>query len=241
MYDNNFYVGFTAFVQVAVVFDFGLLFLYQNNRSIFKSLFDRIRKGGPFSWIVGYAKENVKNINTKDVSAKTNEQRARVQQGINVFLSPAKYEYMCDYLAVTGIISGFYSILWLLFVPWSVGHANHSEDIYLTFSLATVIAEIIAIVKVFCPDKERPTRASLFLFSLITFVLCSLCGWILMRNGFVIVSTCPFNKTFFFSLLIAYGPICIYTVHLVITVIHRLIRLFSLWIIVHRLKQMIKK
>lgn len=58
MSENGFYTNFSAYVQIAVAFGFGLLYLYKNNRSIFKSvqsvIFDAFRKNAFFKWLLRY-------------------------------------------------------------------------------------------------------------------------------------------------------------------------------------------
>lgn len=111
MQDSSFYITFTAFVQISIAFDFGFLYLFKNNRSIFKSIFDHVRKGMPFSWVMGFATEQVKLVKPKAVPEELNQLRGRVAKQKDELMSPTNHEYMCDYMAVTGVVSGLYGML----------------------------------------------------------------------------------------------------------------------------------
>lgn len=78
MHGSTFFIAFAAFVQLSVAFDFGFLYLFKNNRSIFKSIFDHVRKGRPFSWVMGFAGEQVKLLKPQSVTEEVNQLRGKI-------------------------------------------------------------------------------------------------------------------------------------------------------------------
>lgn len=225
MHDSSFFVAFAAFVQLSVAFDFGFLYLFKNNRSIYKSIFDHVRKGRPFSWVMGFASDQVKSLNPRSVPETVNQLRGRVSKRKDELMSPADHEYMCDYMAVTGVVSGLYGLLWLLLVPWSFGHLSSANDLYLTLSACTVIAELILVFHLF-PRKKRgksaqKTRAAMALHSVWVFVGCCLTGLLMLVNGWVIGYSTPFHSLFLLSLAVTISPVLFYLIHLMVTVLCR--------------------
>ena len=245
MHGSSFFIGFATIVGFAVVFDFGLLYLFKNNRSMFKSLFDHIRKGRPFSWIGGFAEIQVARVKSANENESLMQYRGLVQKRINDFKSPEDYEYMCDYLAMTGIISGLYCVLWLLIVPWSVEYGNAVENLYLTLSTSTLVAIIIVLIDVFCTkdnkNKKKPTRTAFFLYSTVIYIICCFVGWLMLHLGFVFTIGWPFHKLFLLSLLLSFSPICVYFVHLIVAFLHRLRKSIVLAIMALRLRNMKNK
>lgn len=240
MHDSTFFIAFAAFVQISVAFDFGFLYLFKNNRSIFKSIFDHIRKGRPFSWVIGFASEQVSLLKPQLVSEEVNRLRGKVSKRKDELMSPANHEYMCDYLAVTGVASGLYSLLWLLLVPWSYGHLSNPNDLYLTLLVSTVIAEFILVFHVFYRKKRnkgtQKTRAAMVLHSTMLFVCCCLVGCLMLANEWVVESCIPFHTLFLVSMSVTISPVCFYLIHLLVTVFCRLYKSIGLFKEANRLR-----
>jgi hypothetical protein len=226
MQNSSFFIAFAAFVQICVAFDFGFLYLFKNNRSVFKSIFDEVRKGAPFSWVMGFAAEQVKLVKPKAVSDEVNQLRGRVAKKKDELMSPANHEYMCDYMAVTGVVSGLYGMLWLLLVPWLCSPIANAENIYLTLTTSTVIAEILMVIFVFYRkfrgESMQMTRAAMVLRSTIVLMVCCLVGCLLLKMGWVMETEAPFHQLFLLSMAVTLGPVCLYLLHLAFTFICRL-------------------
>lgn len=260
MYGNSFFAAFAAFVQVSVVFDFGLLLVFKNNRSIFKSIFDHVRKGIPFSWVMGFATEQVGRVKKpRTVPESVNQLRADVSNKKNDLMSPANYEYMCDYMAVTGVVSGLYAMLWLVLVPWSYSHVEQSESLYLTLSACTVVAELIMVANIFARERRKRkneekgqegkkkakvlqmTRAAMVLHSAGIYTISCAIGLLLLYLNLTVEATLPFHQLFLFSLAIAYGPVCFYVLHVASAFVYRLFKSFSLFKETIQLRHVINK
>ena len=226
MQENSFYIAFAAFVQICVAFDFGFLYLFKNNRSIFKSVFDHIRKGAPFSWVMGFATEQVKLVKPRSVSEEVNQLCGRVAKKKDKLMSPANHEYMCDYMAVTGVVSGLYGMLWLLFVPWSYCHLDNAEDLYLTATASTMVSEILMVVSFFYRKAKgkcmQLTRADMVLRSIFGLMFCCLVGFLLMKMNWVIETRVSFHGLFLLSMAVTLGPVCFYFLHILVTFLCRL-------------------
>lgn len=233
MHDSSFFIAFAAFVQLSVAFDFGFLYLFKNNRSIFKNIFDHVRKGRPFSWVMGFASDQVKLLKPKSVSEEVNQLRGRVSKRKDELMSPANHEYMCDYMAATGVVSGFYSLLWLLLVPWSYSHLSNPNDLYLTLSACTVIAELILVFHIFYRKRRgkdtQKTRAAMVLHSTWVFVGCCLAGLLMLVKGWTVGTSIPFHTLFLFSLAVTISPVLFYLIHLTVTVFCRVYKSVGLF------------
>lgn len=233
MHGSTFFIAFAAFVQLSVAFDFGFLYLFKNNRSIFKSIFDHVRKGRPFSWVMGFAGEQVKLLKPQSVTEEVNQLRGKVSKRKDELMSPANHEYMCDYMAATGVVSGLYSLLWLLLVPWSYSHLSAPNDLYLTLSVCTVIAELILVFHIFYRKKRgkgtQKTRAAMVLHSTLVFVCCCLAGFLMLAQGWTIGCSIPFHTLFMLSLAVTISPVLFYFIHLMVTVFCRLYKSVGLF------------
>lgn len=233
MHDSSFFIAFAAFVQLSVAFDFGFLYLFKNNRSIFKSIFDHVRKGRPFSWVMGFASEQVKLLKPKSVPKEVNQLRGRVSKRKDELMSPANHEYMCDYMVATGVVAGSYSLLWLLLVPCSYRHLSNPSDLYLTLSACTVIAELILVFHIFYRKRRgkgtQKTRAAMVLHSTVVFAGCCLVGLLMLVKGWTIGSSIPFDTLFLLSLAVTISPVLFYSFHLMVTVFCRLYKSVGLF------------
>lgn len=233
MHGSSFFIAFAAFVQLSVAFDFGFLYLFKNNRSIFKSIFDHVRKGIPFSWVMGFASDQVKLLKPKSVPEEVNQLRARVSKRKDELMSPANHEYMCDYMAATGVVSGLYSLLWLLLVPWSYSHLSNPNDLYLTLSVCTMIAELILVFHIFYRKRRsngtQKTRAAMVLHSTLLLVVCCGAGLLMLVKGWVIGTSIPFHTLFLLSLVVTISSVLFYLFHLLVTVFCRICKSVGLF------------
>jgi hypothetical protein len=223
MSENGFYTNFSAYVQIAVAFGFGLLYLYKNNRSIFKSvqsvIFDAFRKNAIFKWFLRYPSFVEGKINVRTSPESLCEVKAYLKKLQTKFRAALDMERTCDYLAVLGIVSGIYSVGWLLFVPWSQQHLEHSDDLYLTLTLATVVTDVIMVAYTVC---TRISRAKAFIYSVIVLTLCIATALALYQNGITIDYDESFDCLFLISMTVPFASICCFIVHTLFFILYRL-------------------
>ena len=223
MSENGFYTNFSAYVQIAVAFGFGLLYLYKNNRSIFKSvqsvIFDAFRKNAIVKWLLRYPAFVGGKINVRKSPAFLCEGKAYLKELQTRFRAALDMERTCDYLAVLGIVSGIYSVGWLLFVPWSQQHLEHSDELYLTLTLATVVADVIMVAYTVC---TRISRAKAYIYSVIVMTLCTATALGLYQNGITIVYGESFDCLFLMSMTVPFASICFFIIHTFFFILYRL-------------------
>lgn len=230
MSENGFYTNFSAYVQIAVAFGFGLLYLYKNNRSIFKSvqsvIFDAFRKNAFFKWLLRYPTFVEGKINVRTSPESLCEGKAYLKELQTRFRAALDMERTCDYLAVLGVVSGIYSVGWLLFVPWSQQHLENPDDLYLTLTLATVVTDAIMVAYTVC---THISRAKAFIYSVIVMTLCIAIALGLYQNGITIDYGESFDRLFLMSMTVPFASICCFIVHTLFFILYRLhILIFAL-------------
>lgn len=226
MSSESFYTDFSAYVQIAVAFGFGLLYLYKNNRSIFKSVqsvvFDAFRKNAIFKWLFRYPEFVEERIDVTKSPTILCEAKGCLKKIRTKFGAALDTERTCDYLSVLGILSGFYSIFWLVFVPWSQKHLYFADELYLTLTLATVAADIIMVIYVVC---KRITRAKAFIFSVIVLALCVLISLKLYSMGWVLAYHTDFDILFLMTMAVPFAPISFFVLQMICFMVFRLLLL----------------
>lgn len=232
MSENGFYTNFSAYVQIAVAFGFGLLYLYKNNRSIFKSvqsvIFDAFRKNAVIKWLLHYPAFVGGKISVQKSPVFLCKGKAHMKELQTRFRAALDMERTCDYLAVLGIVSGIYSVGWLLFVPWSQQHLEHSDELYLTLTLATIVTDVIMIAYTVC---IRISRAKAFIYSVIVMSLCTVVALVLYQNGITIVYGESFDRLFLMSMAVPFASICCFIIHTFFFIIYRLFILLLVLIV----------
>ncbi len=222
MSENGFYTNFSAYVQIAVAFGFGLLYLYKNKRSIFKSvqsvIFDAFRKNAIFKWLLRYPAFVEGKISVRKSPEFLCEGKAYLKELQTRFRAALDMERTCDYLAVLGIVSGIYSVGWLLFVPWSQQHLEHSDELYLTLTLATIVTDVIMIAYTVC---THISRVKAFIYSVIVMTLCTATALGLYQNGLTIDYSESFDRLFLMSMAVPFASICCFIIHTFFFIVYR--------------------
>ena len=245
MSENVFYTNFSAYVQIAVAFGFGLLYLYKNNRSIFKSvqsvIFDAFRKNAIFKWLLHYPAFVGGKISVRKSPIFLCVGKAYLKEQQTKFSAALDMERTCDYLAVLGIVSGFYSIGWLLLVPWSQQHLERWDELYLTLTLATIVADVIMVAYTVC---MRISRAKAFIYSVIVMTLCIVTALGLYQNGVTIVYGGSFDRLFLMSMTVPFASICFFVIHTFSFIVYRsyiLVSALTVALFLHPLASIKKK
>ena len=229
MQGDSFYINFSTCVQVAVAFGFGLLYLYKNNRSIFKgiqtAMFDAFRKNALFKWLLSYPAYVSEKVKARRDGTFLNRWKGLLFTFKTVFNASLDMERTCDYLAVLGIVSGFYSIGWLLFVPWAYRYGVECQGTYMTLTMSTVVADVIMVIYAL---SKHITRAKAFIFSTIVMTFCCGVGMGLYHHNVCLSSPLSFDDFFVLSMAVPFSPISFFLIHLLLFVLFRLIVVVSL-------------
>lgn len=220
--ENSFYIGFSTFVQIAVAFCFGLLYLYKNTRSIFTSiqtvLYNAVCKNYFAKLGLSYPRRIANKVKVKDSKEFLRKWKGRLMQCISLYNAAPNKERICDHLAALGIVSGFYSIAWLLYVP-CMQKIPHANDFYITLTVATIIADIWMV----CYINKHKTRQKTFIYSVVVLVLSY--GAALFLYKMKLTMDCPveFDTFFLFSLAVPFAPVCFFILNLLYFIMHRLV------------------
>lgn len=223
--DLSNHVLFSAFVQVAIAFDFGLLYLYKNNRSIFKGVQLRVCDSFRYNYFIGLLLSY--SVNNKKVASgfmkKWNAVLATMKTKVKTAFD---YEQTCDYLAVLGIVSGIYSFGWLLWIPWANNRSLNFPDLYMTLTMCTVVADCIMFLKAIFMKKM--TRSKAFIQSTLVLLISCIGGYSLYKNGIAVISPMKFDNFFLVSMMVVYAPMVVYVGHILASIGLRLLTLLCL-------------
>ncbi len=226
MLRESFYTNFSAYVQLAVAFGFGLLYLYKNNRSIFNSaqsvVFDAFRKNALFKWLLRYPTFIGNKVDVNNSPAILCKSKGYLQKLRNKFEAALDTERTCDYLSVLGILSGIYSVGWLIFIPWSQKYLDNAEELYLTLTLATIVADVVMVCRSMYNHLTRPKA---FIFSVIVLTLCVFVSLTLYSWGWVLIYETDFDTLFLMTMAVPFAPISSFVLHLFFFMSFRLLLL----------------
>lgn len=229
MQGNVLYLGFAAIVQLSVAFDFGLLYIFKNNRFVLKSLFGELYQWSFFQNRIKNAKKTINGVSVSKLSDELNCRRGALQGEVDVLSSAYPFERICDNLAMTGIVSGLYSVLWLLLVPWSFSHGTDMENLYMTFAVSTFFADIWAARYAHKHSEDKHTRTEKLVKAFWIFFTCTTVGCVMLGCNIAIPTTIDFDIFFLFSVIILpFCPIIIYLFVLLCSFLYRLTKVFVL-------------
>lgn len=219
MIDDSFYVGFAAFIQLTVGFNFGLLYLYKNNRSIFKSIqttvFDGFRQNALTKLLLSYPKHVTEHIKPKTHGAFFCKRKASVKNSINAISAACNYERTCDYIAATGIVSAFFALEWLLLVPWAYKYLPNAQNVYGTYTIVAIVTTLFMLLH---SITGHITRGKMFMLASIAFGLFHLIAFKVWPDGWKMDFCCDFDNIFLWSMLVAVAPIVYFLLHIALLI-----------------------
>lgn len=229
MINDSFYIGFAAFIQLTVGFNFGLMYLYQNNRSPFKStqslIFDGFRQNALTKFLLSYPKYVAGKIKPQKHGEFFAVRKAWLINNVNAISAACNYEKMCDYIAATGVASAFYGLEWLLLVPWSFKYMDDAQEVYGTCAFVAIATTMFMFVHAV---SHHITRGKMFLFAAIAFVLFHFTAFVLWPEWLRIPFCFEFDNIFFMTMILAASPIAFFMMYIMVLILWRLIRLVYL-------------
>lgn len=219
--DNSYYLGFSAFVQIAVAFCFGMLYL--DRKSIFSNLqkyiFDGFRKNKICLQPLKYVGNVTRRVKNNSFHRFFLIWRARINQYKDLFNAALNSERTCSYLASTGIVSALFSLTWLLIMPTYTICDGVFEDHYLTHCLSVAVAFVIMLL--YGIFNRSMNRIKAFLLSLIILGICCVVGECMFAGGICFSYSINFKPFFPYTLVLAYAPVVYYTGHIIIYILFR--------------------
>lgn len=229
MINDSFYVGFAAFIQLTVGFNFGLMYLYQNNRSPFKStqsiVFDGFRQNALTKFLLRYPKYVANQISPRIHGEFFGRCKAWQINNVNTISAACNYEKMCDYIAATGVASAFYGLEWLLLVPWSFKYMEDAQEVYGTCAFVAIATTIFMFVHAV---SHHITRGKMFLFAIIAFVLSHFIAFVLWPEWLRIPFCFEFDNIFLMTMILAASPIAFFMMYIMVLILWRVLRLTGL-------------
>lgn len=229
MVDDSFYVGFAAFIQLTVGFNFGLLYLYKNNRSIFKSIqttvFDGFRQNALTKLFLSYPKHITEQIKPKTHGAFFCKCKASAKNSMNAISAACNYERTCDYIAATGIVSAFFGLEWLLLVPWAYKYLPDAQYVYGTCTIVVVLTTLFMLLH---SITGHITRGKMFMLASISFALFHFIAFKAWPDGWKMDFCSDFDNIFLWSMFVAVAPIVYFLLHIALLIVLRMIHLVGL-------------
>lgn len=226
--DNSYYLGFSAFVQIAVAFCFGMLYL--DGKSIFSNLqkyiFDGFRKNKICLQLLKYVGSVTRRVKSNSSHRFFLIWRARISQYKDLFNAALNSERTCSYLASTGIVSALFSLTWLLIMPTYSICDGAFERHYLTHCLSVAVASVIMLL--YGIFNKSMNRVKAFLISLIILGICCGVGESMLANEICFPYSFNFRRFFPYTLALAYAPVIYYAGHIIIYIIFRSVLLVAI-------------
>lgn len=210
----SYYIGFLAFVQIAVALDFGFLILDK------KSMIVQFQNGF-FNWIRGLYKKEIEDaqhaygrVRDQTMPQEYVDKKRELQGLLSVFDVDAEYKSVSLFMPGLGFVAGFYSLLFLLIVPFWAEGGNPIRSIDL-FELATESA-IFAVCMMPLTLYFRSSFQNAY-----TCIMFSM-TWMLLFGLFATVLYCvgltwgilQISWFFYIALAVPYVPVFVYIVRL---------------------------
>ncbi len=212
MYD--YYIGFLAFVQIAVALNFGFLILDK------KSILVQFQQG-IFNWIkemfkddIEYAQHTYTRVRDTTMPQEFVDKKDELQGLLSVFDTNMEYKSLSLFMPGLGFVTGLYSLLFLLIVPlWAKGVPIFSIDIFELITQATAFSVCMMPLMLYYKSTfSNPYTGIIFAIAwmAVYFAVALLlyvfgCTWGILRIEWF----------FYLALTIPYIPVIVYVVRLV--------------------------
>ena len=224
--EDTYYIGFSAFVQLAVGLCVGMLYIdaKMDQDSQFtkfqKDLFDGFKENSLCSYFIESSKKVTERITT-DSKIFLKQWKALNITAEDILKAELSTEKTCLYLTITSFVSILFSISWLFIVPECI-----EKDSYLTFCCATTAASFISLIYSYLFKGMK--RAKALIYSVLIMILCNGIAFLLLSSGIHITLPWNFDTIFLLSVWLSYAPFIYYTSHIVICIIYRSVILLFL-------------
>ena len=210
----NYYIGFLAFVQIAVALNFGFLILDK------KSILVQFQQG-IFNWIKGmfkddieYAQSTYKRVRDTTMPKEFVDKKDELQGLLSVFAPNMEYKSLSLFMPGLGFVTGLYSLLFLLIVPlWADGEPTISIDMFEIITQATAFSICMMPLTLYYKSTFSSPYTGIIcaivwmaVYLTIALLLYAInCTWDILRIEWF----------FYLALTIPYIPIIVYVVRLV--------------------------
>ena len=227
---SSHYIAFTAFVQLAVALNFGLVYLDRRSGLIQlkRKLFRTFRASN--NVLVHEAANTLKRYRgNQSYSNEIELAHTKAKQYHSIVTSDWDDEHEISFFPALGVIYGFYglAVLYLVcFFEMTPDKVFFYENEFLVMSQVTLLFSIVLILR----SKIKTKTTKIVPTCILYFVAVAL-GWWFCSKGWMFDCDMVFPRHFHWYMLLAYLPIIYYILRIFIMFLRKTICLFGplLW------------
>ena len=220
------YIAFTAFVQLAVALNFGLVYLDRRSSllGLKRKLFSTYRAGR--TPVVA----NVANIlkrykGGKTYSIEVDNAHTKVKEYHSIVTSEWEDEHELSFFPALGAVHGFYSLVLLFLVCFFdiPGNELYYQSQFLTLSQLTLAFSLLLILRSWNKNISTKIVPTILLYAII-----AVCGWMFTVKGLVFQCDMEFHIHYHWYMLMAYLPIIYYIVRILVLFVRKTLYIFPM-------------
>lgn len=209
MVDINYYLTFLTFIQIAVAFDFSLLYLEKKNRLYVIQ----------DSWVLflqAFFKKTIRNASLQlqrwrgGMSDQITAQRDDLKRLKDGFCSIYDRERISKFMPALGFTSGFFGVFLLMWLPLCQrGWVEHRMDLLAITMQAVIFAQAIYIIGFACFKSIRESMLGI----VVTLLWMAFYLFLYLLFG-ILWRPVSYDFIFYCSLIVPFVPIIVYVLRL---------------------------
>ena len=215
--DIQYYLTFLTFVQVAVAFDFGMLYLDRKSKLMLiqDGRIDFLRRFFPETLSEAARQlQRCRNGMPDDIIV----QRDDLKRMKDTFCKRYQREEISRFLPGIGFSSGCFGLFLLVWLPLCAkGWHEHRMDILTVVMQATLFAQILYVIAFACSKIVRETLLGI----IVTIVFASVYLLVYCCTGILWRSCIPYDFIFYCCISVPFFPIAAYLIMLLPMVCYR--------------------
>lgn len=220
------YLAFTAFIQLAVALNFGLVFL--DSRSgllrLKRKLFNNYKASN--TRVVGRVANILKRYRSDhDYDPDTERAHTKTKQYHSIVTSDWDDEQEISFFPALGVIYGFYSLTLLFLICFfDVSYDSlFYQNQFLILSQVTMAFSVVLIIRSWCKNTvTHITRATLI------YIFFGAVGWICCCHGWMFDCDISFSRLYHWYILLSYLPIIYYVLRIMLIFLHKTLYIFPM-------------
>lgn len=216
---SSHYIAFTAFVQLAVALNFGLVYLDRRSSllGLKRRLFSTYRAGKtPIVAKVANILKRYKGDQT--YSLEVDNAHTKVKEYHSIVTSEWDDEHELSFFPALGAVYGFYSLALLYLVCFfdMPGKELYYQNQFLALSQVTLVFSLLMVVRSWCKNTSTRIVPTILLYSVV-----AVAGWIFTFRGWTYTCEMDFATHYHWYMLLAYLPIIYYIIRIVVLFIRK--------------------
>lgn len=214
---DAYYLGFSAFIQLAAGFCLAVIYINRNDdsNSLFAKVYKLVITAITENYFLKFLLHETKDINIHrkpllyKIKALTIDFRNRFEAAVNI-------SYICLVMTVSGIVSALFSIAWLYIIPFAAKCDDYIGNLYLTLCFSTLLASLVIVAYAILYNNMDRVKA--LILSVIFTLLFNFAGYWCLQKNIVITTDTDFNVLFNLSLIISYLPFVYYVFFILLNI-----------------------